>query len=94
MLVIISREDFNKMMGKSDQTIQSVLKLLTSRVQNANVEAVTKSQKDSVIDPDSALITKSFTRGMNPERSEKFIEDVGPHMSNLIKALKNFKAEG
>lgn len=92
-MIVITRQDFEKLMGKTDQTIQSVLKLLTSRVKGQNTQTVNTQIENENIDQDSALITESFARSMTPERKEKFIRDVGPHMSNLIKSLKAFKAD-
>lgn len=90
-LVIITREDFQRMMLKSDQTVQSVLKLLSTRLKARNAETVAEAQEKNVIDPDALLITQSFARNMKPDRKALFIEMVAPHMSALIKALKAFK---
>lgn len=90
-VVVITRDNFNKIMSKTDQTIQSVLKLLTNRINKQNNHTIVTHQENAKIDPDSRMITESFARSMTPERKAQFVAEVGPHMSNLIKSLKRFK---
>lgn len=91
VVVTISRDDFEQKLRKSDKTIRGVLKLLSQRLKSQNFEAVRKKELQDSFDDQALALMESFSKKMSEEKRLLFMEEVTPHMNNLIKALKAFK---
>lgn len=90
-VIVISRDDFERKMQKVDETIQKVLKLMSMKLGSLNKDAMKRHEDAHKRDFEAEAIVDSFCRKMSPERQEKFKEEITPHMTGLIRALKNFK---
>ncbi len=105
-VVVITREEYLRKVERADQTLKSILSLVSQRlimhnethiqdVKGTKPDAPTASKKqDESIDPDALAIMQGFSRNMKEERKLIMMEEVLPHMNGLIKAIKAMKEKG
>lgn len=92
-LVVISRQLFLRKLNGSDRTIQAMLKMLTSRVVDANSAVINSVHSIRDLEETIQVTFSNVLENMPEEQKKSFRDAVLPEINRLLEALQSFRDE-
>ncbi len=90
-VVIITRQEFQKLLSKADKTIKTVLDHAIEKVRYYERLSTTRAVKNSQIDDATYALMQGLLTGVPENKKSQYEDAILPHINGMITAIKDIK---
>lgn len=87
-LITVTRQDFEKKLAKTENTVRSVLKHMNGKLQKAEACAIAEARRKAIIDGEALEIVRHLTRNLSADKQAEYEAAMMPHFNELVLVLR------
>ncbi len=90
-VVVITRQEFQKLLTKSDKRIKTVLNYALEKIRAYERQSMTKAVKNAEMDETTHALVQGLLKGISDDKKKQYEDAILPHVNGMVKALKDVK---